>query len=57
MNREGTDVARCTVERLMGRAGLQGVGRGKVVRITVPDTSSPCPLDRVNRRFKSQRPD
>ena len=57
MNREGLAVARCTIERLMGRSGLQGVRRGKVVRTTVPDTSAPCPLDRVNRQFKAQRPD
>lgn len=55
--REGTDVARCTVERLMRKAGLRGVVRGKVVRTTVPDAKAPCPLDRVNRQFKAQRPD
>jgi transposase InsO family protein len=31
MNREGVRVARCTVERLMKRMGLQGAKRGKVV--------------------------
>ena len=56
MNREGTAVARCTVERLMKRLGLQGVRRGKVVRTTVQDRAMPCPLDRVNRRFKADRP-
>jgi len=56
MNREGWAVARCTVERLMRRLGLQGVRRGKVVRTTVPDASVPCPRDRVNRRFKAERP-
>jgi transposase InsO family protein len=56
MNREGTHVARCTVERLMKRLGLQGVRRGKVVRTTVPDKAAPCPLDRVNRQFKADRP-
>jgi len=56
MNREGQAVARCTVERLMKRLGLQGVRRGKVVRTTVPDTSVPCPRDRVNRRFTAERP-
>ncbi len=56
MNREGIRVARCTVERLMKRQGLQGVRRGKVVRTTTPDTSSPCPLDRVQRVFKAERP-
>lgn len=49
-------VARCTVERLMKRLGLQGARRGKVVRTTTPDTSAPCPLDRVNRQFQAQRP-
>ncbi|MGI4843485.1 MAG: IS3 family transposase [Janthinobacterium lividum] len=56
LRREGTDVARCTVERLMRKAGLRGVLRGKVVRTTVADAKAPCPLDRVNRQFKAQRP-
>jgi len=56
MNREGITVARCTVERLMRRLGLQGARRGKTVRTTVPDRSAPCPLDRVNRQFKADRP-
>ena len=56
MKREGTDVARCTVERLMRRLGLRGVVRGKVVRTTIPDLTTPCPLDRVNRQFKADRP-
>jgi transposase InsO family protein len=56
MNREGTKVARCTVERLMKRLGLHGVRRGKVVRTTVPDRAAPCPLERVNRQFKADRP-
>jgi transposase InsO family protein len=54
--REGFDVARCTVERLMKVMGLQGVVRGKRVRTTVPDKSTPCPLDHVNRQFKAPRP-
>jgi putative transposase len=56
LRREGTDVARYTVERLMRKAGLRGVMRGKVVRTTVADAAAPCPLDRVNRQFKAQRP-
>jgi len=59
MNREGVTVARCTVERLMGQLGqlgLCGVRRGKVVRTTVSDANAPCPLDRVNRQFKAERP-
>ena len=56
MNREGVTVARCTVERLMRQLGLRDVIRGKVVRTTVPDTKVACPLDRVNRVFKADRP-
>ena len=56
MNRDGITVARCTVERLMKRLGLHGVRRGKVVRTTVPDKVVPCPLDRVHRQFKADRP-
>jgi transposase InsO family protein len=56
MNREDIVVARCTVERLMRRLGLEGVRRGKTVRTTTPDTSAPCPLDRVNRQFNANRP-
>ena len=56
LNREGVTVARCTVERLMRRLGLRGVVRGKVVRTTVPDAAASCPLDRVNRPFKADRP-
>lgn len=56
MNREGIYVARCTVERLMKRLGMRGVRRGKVVRTTIRDANAPCPLDRVNRQFKADRP-
>jgi putative transposase len=56
LNREGHPVARCTVERLMKRQGLQGVRRGKIVRTTITDSAIPCPLDRVNRQFKANRP-
>ena len=56
LNREGVAVARCTVERLMRQQGLQGVRRGKAVRTTVPDLKAPCPLDRVNRQFRAERP-
>jgi putative transposase len=56
LRREGTAVARCTVERLMRLSGLRGARRGKAVRTTVPDAKAACPLDRVNRHFKAQRP-
>jgi len=56
MKREGLDVARCTVARLMSDLGLQGVIRGKPVRTTVSDKAAPCPLDLVNRQFRAPRP-
>ena len=56
MRREGVAVARCTVQRLMRLKGLEGARRGKRVRTTVPDANAPCPLDRVNQQFQSDRP-
>jgi putative transposase len=56
LHREGHPVARCTVERLMRLKGLRGVTRGKVKRTTFSDPKAPCPLDRVNRQFKAERP-
>ena len=50
-------VARCTVGRLMRQMGLRGVVRGKPVRTTVADPARPCPLDRVSRQFRADRPD
>ena len=40
----------------MKHMGLEGVRRGKVVRTTVPDRAVPCPLDRVKRQFRAERP-
>lgn len=54
--REGTTVARCTVERLMRSMGLQGVVRGKVKRTTIASDRDPRPLDLVHRRFIDDRP-
>ena len=56
LRREHVAVARCTVERLMRGAGLRGVIRGKRVRTTVADAKAACPLDRVNRQFRAERP-
>jgi len=56
IKREGFDVARCTVERLMRELGLEGVIRGKPVRTTVSDKAVPCPLDQVNRQFHAVAP-
>ncbi len=54
--REGKDIARCTVERLMKAMELQGVVRGKKVITTNPDTAQPCPDDKVNREFHAPMP-
>ena len=54
--REGIDVARCTVARLMRQAGLQGIRRGQTVRTTAAGDKSLCPLDRVQRQFHADRP-
>jgi transposase InsO family protein len=56
LQREGHDVARCTVARLMRMMGLQGIIRGKPVKTTVSDKAAPCPLDRVNRQFRAPAP-
>ena len=44
LKREGFDVARCTVSRLMRDMGLQGIIRGKSVKTTVSDKAAPCPV-------------
>ena len=56
LRRKETNVPRCTVERLMRKAGLRGVMRGRIVRTTVADAKASCPLDRVDRQIKTQRP-
>lgn len=57
LGREGIPVARCTVERLMRTAGLQGAVRGKVKRTTIPDPAAERARDLVNRRFSPPAPD
>jgi len=56
MHREGFDIARCTVARLMRDIGIEGVIRGKKPKTTIPDKALPCPLDRVNRQFYASAP-
>ena len=56
LKREGFDIARCTVARLMRSMGLQGIIRGKPIRTTITDKTAPSPLDRVNRQFKAPAP-
>jgi putative transposase len=57
LNREGIEVARCTVERLMRELGLTGARRGKTVRTTIPDQAADRPKDLVDRHFAAPAPD
>ena len=56
LHREGLEVARCTVGRLMRGQGLQGAVRGKKLRTTMPDPAAARPSDKVQRVFYAQRP-
>ena len=57
LHREGTPVARCTVERLMRVEGLAGAIRGATTRTTKADAAAARPEDLVDRKFNAQRPD
>lgn len=56
LKRDGVNVARCTVERLMRQRGLRGVRRGRQFITTRPDPAAERPPDRVKRDFTAQRP-
>lgn len=56
LNREGVEVARCTVERLMKANGWQGATRAKKPRTTVPDPAADRAPDLVNRQFRVPAP-
>ena len=56
MQREGIEVARCTVARLMRQMGLQGCGSRQDDQDDGQRRAAPCPLDRVNRQFTAPRP-
>jgi putative transposase len=57
LRREGVEVARCTVERLMHDLGLRGAVRGATVRTTLPDGAAGRPADLVERDFRADHPD
>ena len=57
LRRDGEQVARCTVERLMKREGLRGIRRTKGPRTTVSGSLSERPEDLVDRRFTATAPD
>ncbi|WP_232021778.1 MULTISPECIES: IS3 family transposase [Pseudonocardia] len=54
LRRQGHEVARCTVERLMRKAGLRGVSRAKGPRTTKPAPETSRPADLVNRDFTAE---
>ena len=56
LRREGLDVARCTVERLMGELGLAGAHRGRRKRTTIPDPQAPRATDLVKCDFDPLTP-
>jgi putative transposase len=56
MKRRGWRLGREQTRRLMRKAGLRGVQRGKPVFTTVTDPADQRPADLVNRQFKAPAP-
>ncbi|WP_179747618.1 IS3 family transposase [Microlunatus parietis] len=56
LRRQGHDVARCTVERLMAQNGWHGALRGKQVRTTIADPKQARAADLVDRDFTAPAP-
>ena len=57
LRRDGHQVARCTVERLMRTLGMQGVTRGRAWVVTTrAEAAADRPADLVDRRFTATRP-
>lgn len=57
LKRDGLQVARWTVERLMRREGLRGVRRSKGPGTTIPGALANRPEDLVDRHFTASAPD
>lgn len=56
LNREGIEVARCTVEGLMSALGLCGGTRGEARRTTIADPAAIRPADLVQCQFAPLAP-
>ena len=56
LRRAGHSVALCTVDRLMGDLGRNGIRRGKGVRTTVPARDGQRAADLLNRQFRAAAP-
>lgn len=54
--RQGIDVTRCSVERLMRADGWRGVARRKKVRTTIADPAAARAADLVKRQFRVPAP-
>ncbi|MGA8993220.1 MAG: IS3 family transposase [Nocardioidaceae bacterium] len=57
LNRQGHQIARCTVQRLMRNAGLRGISRAKGPRTTIPGAGPDSRPDLVQRAFTATAPD
>jgi putative transposase len=57
LNEQGIRVARCTIERLMRRHGIAGVGPAKSKKTTLPGPRPVPAADLVQRNFTASRPD
>lgn len=56
LHRQGLRIGRCRVERLMKRAGLEGIHRRKRRFTTHGDPAAIRPADLVDRHFEADRP-
>lgn len=56
LRRDGIEVARCTVERLMRELGISGAVRGRTRRTTVADPTAQRAPDLVKRNFSAEAP-
>jgi putative transposase len=57
LHRQGHQVTRCTVQRLMRAAGLRGITRAKGPRTTIPGSGPDLRPDLVDRAFTATGPD
>jgi putative transposase len=56
LNREGIEIARCRVERLMRTLSIEGIRRGRKHKTTNADPQAQRAPDLVDRKFSASRP-
>ncbi|EAP78950.1 Transposase [Sulfitobacter sp. NAS-14.1] len=54
--RMGFEPSCCTMERKVKQVGIRGSCVEKVDKKTIPDTSPPCPRDKVNGYLRGPAP-